>query len=341
MTKFVEIGFFNKLSDFGPLADEDTAGTPNGPLEVQISSSYKIELRDLVATMVEKMVMGDSGRWGDNVPYLSDYAKKDDVYSKQDTYSASQIDDKFDRSLKGLASEVWVENSNIVCGSARDTMLPQSNIAIDFSGNIKPLKGDIRLFLTKAEGGESNGSYLGTDGCMVIKITSRGDISYFPMVLPAIFNEFHQVGDSEPEYIFHDPYGFLVEDSDVRRGGSFLFNPHMNFQFLHGISPNVTTLYTGSHELSFITIGLTTDVDSGKGGPIDTSIILPIATSSAANLRYPAPLTILFSGEQDGIKYLKAVVVYWVHTVKKEASNPAGSYKITISGNFSKVFDLI
>lgn len=111
MTKFVEIGFFNKLSDFEPLVDEDTAGTPNGPLEVQISSSYKIELRDLVATMVEKMVRGNSGRWGDNVPYLSDYAKKDDVYSKQDTYSASQIDDKFSSlpipSLEGYATQNW------------------------------------------------------------------------------------------------------------------------------------------------------------------------------------------------------------------------------------------
>lgn len=111
MTKFVEIGFFNKLSDFGPLADEDTAGTPNGPLEVQISSSYKIELRDLVATMVEKMVKGDSGRWGNEDPYLSDYAKKDDVYSKQDTYSASQIDDKFSSltipSLEGYATQNW------------------------------------------------------------------------------------------------------------------------------------------------------------------------------------------------------------------------------------------
>lgn len=111
MTKFVEIGFFNKLSEFGPLADENTAGTPNGPLEVQISSSYKIELRDLVATMVEKMVKGDSGRWGDDVPYLSDYAKKDDVYSKQDTYSASQIDDKFNDitipSLEGYATQNW------------------------------------------------------------------------------------------------------------------------------------------------------------------------------------------------------------------------------------------
>lgn len=111
MTKFVEIGFFNKLSEFEPLVDEGTAGTTNGPLEVQISSSYKIELRDLVATMVEKMVKGDSGRWGDNVPYLSDYAKKDDVYSKQDTYSARQIDDKFSRlpipSLEGYATQNW------------------------------------------------------------------------------------------------------------------------------------------------------------------------------------------------------------------------------------------
>lgn len=111
MTKFVEIGFFNKLSDFGPLADEDTAGTPNGPLEVQISSSYKIELRDLVATMVEKMVKGDSGRWGNDAPYLSDYAKKDDVYSKQDTYSARQIDDKLSSlpipSLEGYATQNW------------------------------------------------------------------------------------------------------------------------------------------------------------------------------------------------------------------------------------------
>lgn len=111
MTKFVEIGFFNKLSDFGPLADEDTAGTPDGPLEVQISSSHKIELRDLVATMVEKMVRGNSGRWGSDVPYLSDYAKKDDVYSKQDTYSASQIDNKLNSlpipSLEGYATQNW------------------------------------------------------------------------------------------------------------------------------------------------------------------------------------------------------------------------------------------
>lgn len=110
MTKFVEIGFFNKLSEFGPLADEDTAGISNGPLEVQISSSHKIELRDLVATMVEKMVRGNSGRWGNDVPYLSDYAKKDDVYSKQDTYSSSQIDDMFDNripSLEGYATQNW------------------------------------------------------------------------------------------------------------------------------------------------------------------------------------------------------------------------------------------
>lgn len=109
MTKFVEIGFFNKLSEFGPVSS-DMAGTPNGPLEVQISSSHKIELRDLVATMVEKMVRGNSGRWGSDVPYLSDYAKKDDVYSKQDTYSSSQIDDMFDNripSLEGYATQNW------------------------------------------------------------------------------------------------------------------------------------------------------------------------------------------------------------------------------------------
>lgn len=116
MTKFVEIGFFNKLSEFGPVSSE-TAGTPNGPLEVQISSSHKIELRDLIATMVEKMVKGDgAGGWNNKTPYLSDYAKKGDVYSKQDTYSVSQVDDKFNNlsipSIEGLASEEWVRQQD-------------------------------------------------------------------------------------------------------------------------------------------------------------------------------------------------------------------------------------